>query len=63
MSITSLDIIAQYAEPIPALLTQENVLDVCVNPDGVVWVNRLGPGFRDEGVMTPSDAEQNKAVN
>jgi Flp pilus assembly CpaF family ATPase len=56
MSVTSLDIIAQYAGPIPALLAQENVLDVCVNPDGVMWVNRLGRGFRDEGVMSPSDA-------
>jgi len=37
MSVTSLDIIAQYAGPIPALLAQENVLDVCVNPDGVMW--------------------------
>ena len=57
MSVTSLDIIAQYAGPIPALLAQENVLDVCVNPDGVMWVNRLGRGFRDEGVMASSDAE------
>jgi Flp pilus assembly CpaF family ATPase len=57
MSITSLDIIAQCAGPIPALSTQENILDVCVNPDGVTWVNRLGPGFPDEGVMTPSDVE------
>jgi type IV secretion system protein VirB11 len=56
MSVTSLDIIAQYAGPIPSLLAEENVLDVCVNPDGVMWVNRLGRGFRDEGVMSPSDA-------
>ncbi len=56
MSVTSLDIIGQYAGPIPSLLAEENVLDVCVNPDGVMWVNRLGRGFRDEGVMTPSDA-------
>ena len=56
MSVTSLDIIAQYAGRIPALLAEENVLDVCVNPDGVMWVNRLGRGFRDEGVMSPSDA-------
>jgi type IV secretion system protein VirB11 len=56
MSVTSLDIIAHYAGSIPALLAEENVLDVCVNPDGVMWVNRLGRGFRDEGVMSPSDA-------
>jgi type IV secretion system protein TrbB len=56
MSVTSLDIIAQYAGRIPSLLAEENVLDVCVNPDGVMWVNRLGRGFRDEGVMSASDA-------
>ena len=56
MSVSSLDIIAQYAGPIPSLLAEENVLDVCVNPDGVMWVNRLRRGFRDEGVMSASDA-------
>jgi type IV secretion system protein TrbB len=56
MSVSSLDIIEQYAGPIPPLLAKKDVLDVCVNPDGVMWVNRLGRGFRDEGVMTPSDA-------
>ena len=56
MSVTSLDIIGQYAGRIPSVLAEENVLDVCVNPDGVMWVNRLGRGFRDEGVMSPSDA-------
>jgi type IV secretion system protein VirB11 len=56
MNVTSLDIIGQYAGRIPSFLAEENVLDVCVNPDGVIWVNRLGRGFRDEGVMSPSDA-------
>jgi type IV secretion system protein VirB11 len=56
MSVTSLEIITQYAGRIPALLAEENVLDVCVNPDGVLWVNRLGRGFLDEGVMKPTDA-------
>jgi len=40
MSVTSLDIIGQYAGRIPAFLAEENVFDVCVNPDGVMWVNR-----------------------
>ena len=56
MGATSLDIIAQYAGRIQFLLAEEDVLDVCVNPDGVMWVNRLGRGFRDEGVIPPSDA-------
>ncbi len=54
--MSSLEIIADYAGRIPSLLGESDVLDVCVNPDGVVWVNRLGRGFRDEGVMMPSAA-------
>jgi P-type conjugative transfer ATPase TrbB len=50
-----LEIIEHYAGCIPALLVERNVLDVCVNPDGAMWVNRLGRGFRQEGVMAPSD--------
>ena len=56
MSVTSLDIIGQYAGRIPSILAEENVLDVCVNADGVMWVNRLGRGFQDEGLMSPSEA-------
>jgi Flp pilus assembly CpaF family ATPase len=52
----SLEIIADYAGQIPSFLGESDVLDVCVNPDGVIWVNRLGRGFRDEGVMLPSAA-------
>src|SRR5206468_9552172 len=36
--------IAVHAAPIPALLAGTSVLDVCVNPDGSLWVNRLGEG-------------------
>ena len=52
----SLDIIAAYAGQITSLLGESSVLDVCVNPDGLIWVNRLGRGFRKEGVMAPSAA-------
>jgi len=38
MSATSLEIIGQYAGRISSFLAEENVLDVCVNPDGVMWV-------------------------
>jgi type IV secretion system protein TrbB len=45
-----------HAGPIPTLLAEESVLDVCVNPDGSIWVNRLGVGFAHEGQFAPSDS-------
>jgi type IV secretion system protein TrbB len=47
--------IAVHAGPIPQLLAEETVLDVCVNPDGSLWVNRLGRGFAKEGEFSTSD--------
>ena len=55
MASSSLDILIHYAGPLPRLLGQADVLDVCVNPDGAMWVNRLGRGFKQEGVMAPSE--------
>ncbi len=55
MSVSPLDIIAHYASPITCLLTDESAFDVCVNPDGSLWVNRLGRGFEQESVMSTSD--------
>lgn len=48
--------IAVHAGPIPRLLAEDTVLDVCVNSDGALWVNRLGQGFRKEGVFPQSDS-------
>jgi type IV secretion system protein TrbB len=48
--------IAVRAGPIPDLLAEPRVLDVCVNPDGKLWVNRLGSGFTQEGTFTGSDS-------
>jgi P-type conjugative transfer ATPase TrbB len=45
-----------HAGQIPALLAEDAVLDVCVNPDGSLWVNRLGLGFVQEGEFPPSDS-------
>jgi type IV secretion system protein TrbB len=45
-----------HAGQIPELLAKETVLDVCVNPDGSLWVNRLGLGFVQEGEFAPSDS-------
>jgi type IV secretion system protein TrbB len=45
-----------HAGQIPALLAEDTVLDVCVNPDGSLWVNRLSQGFAKEGVFAPSDS-------
>jgi len=48
--------IAIHAGEIPALLAGNSVLDVCVNPDGSLWVNRLGKGFTKEGEMSAADS-------
>jgi Flp pilus assembly CpaF family ATPase len=48
--------IATHAAVIPNLLAEADVLDVCVNPDGSLWVNRLGQGFKNEGAFSPTDA-------
>jgi type IV secretion system protein VirB11 len=48
--------IAVHAGPIPALLAGNSVLDVCVNPDGSLWVNRLGKGFTKEGEVAAADS-------
>jgi type IV secretion system protein TrbB len=45
-----------YAGQVPMLLAEDNVLDVCVNPDGSLWVNRLGLGFTKEGEFTAADS-------
>jgi Flp pilus assembly CpaF family ATPase len=42
--------------PIRDLLAESTVLDVCVNPDGKLWVNRLGRGFTHEGDFTTADS-------
>jgi Flp pilus assembly CpaF family ATPase len=48
--------IGVHAGPIPALLAGNSVLDVCVNPDGSLWVNRLGKGFTKEGEIAAADS-------
>ena len=48
--------IAVHAGPIPDLLAEKSVLDVCVNPDGSLWVNRLGKGFTKEGETAAADS-------
>jgi type IV secretion system protein VirB11 len=52
----SLRSIGVHAGPIPQLLAEDTVLDVCVNPDGSLWVNRLGHGFVRDGHFSASDA-------
>jgi type IV secretion system protein VirB11 len=48
--------IAVHAGTIPALLAGNSVMDVCVNPDGSLWVNRLGKGFTKEGDIAAADS-------
>ena len=38
------------------MLDEESVLDVCVNPDGSLWVNRLGKGFLRLGEFSAADS-------
>ena len=52
----SLRNLAANAGPVPAILREDDVLDVCVNPDGLLWVNRLGHGFQCEGEFSSVDA-------
>jgi Flp pilus assembly CpaF family ATPase len=51
-----LKLIADYAAPIIPFLSESAVLDVCVNEEGGVWVNRLGGGWREEESMLPVDS-------
>jgi hypothetical protein len=46
--------LAHYAEPLLPLLKASDTLDVIVNADGSLWVNRLGRGFAREGVFAPT---------
>jgi type IV secretion system protein VirB11 len=41
--------LAHYAGPLLALLEEPTTLDVVVNADSSLWVNRLGEGFQPEG--------------
>ena len=52
----SLQTIRHHAGAIPELLAQRDVLDICANPDGSLWVNRLGRGFVQEDEISAADA-------
>jgi len=41
--------LAHYAAPLLPLLNDPGTLDVVVNADGALWVNRLGEGFQHAG--------------
>ena len=44
---------------IAALLGQPDIVEVMLNPDGRLWVDRLGPGLADTGLrMLPADGER-----
>ena len=46
-----------YASRLLPLLDEESTLDVVVNADGSLWVNRLGRGFECEGKFPASQAK------
>ena len=52
-----LENLSHYAGPIVALLEDRKTLDVVVNADGALWVNRLGSGFEREGHFRSSAAK------
>jgi type IV secretion system protein VirB11 len=41
--------LARYARPLLPLLADPTTLDIVINADGSLWVNRLGGGFECEG--------------
>jgi type IV secretion system protein VirB11 len=44
---------------IAALLGQPDIVEVMLNPDGRLWVDRLGAGLADTGLrMLPADGER-----
>lgn len=46
--------LAKYASRLLPLLVEKNTLDVVVNADGALWVNRLGGGFEKEHGRFPA---------
>jgi type IV secretion system protein TrbB len=46
--------LARYAGEIVPILREPDTLDVVVNADGGLWVNRLGRGFSQEGSFQPA---------
>jgi P-type conjugative transfer ATPase TrbB len=40
-----------------AALADETVIEIMLNPDGALWIERLGGGMERAGFMTPSQAE------
>src|SRR5436305_2973674 len=46
--------LARYAGEIVPMLREPDKLDVVVNADGGLWVNRLGRGFSQEGSFQPA---------
>jgi type IV secretion system protein TrbB len=48
-----------FGTPITALLTDPKVIEIMLNPDGSLWVDRLGEGCFDTGEkITPDKAQQ-----
>lgn len=44
---------------IAALLGQPDIVELMLNPDGRLWVDRLGAGLADTGLcMLPADGER-----
>lgn len=42
---------------IAAYMESETVVEIMLNPDGRLWVDEVGKGMHEVGVMKPSDAE------
>jgi len=43
--------LSQLARELTPYLAERNVVDVVVNPDGKIWVNRIGAGFEPVGAF------------
>ncbi|MGD0680259.1 MAG: P-type conjugative transfer ATPase TrbB [Polyangiaceae bacterium] len=53
------DALESALAPLSAFLNDDRVVEILVNPDGLVWVDRLGSGLAETGArMTPLQTER-----
>lgn len=55
--MTAAERIIPLPDPFAALLDETDVIEICANPDGSVFVDRFGAGWALWGTLAPTDAE------
>src|SRR6185312_9483574 len=46
----------ELGELVLRMLSDESTEDIVLNPDGTLWVKKMGSGFQPAGVMPPAQA-------